>query len=141
MTIAKDIDDMLASLPKSERLIVLRLRELVQECLPKATEKCYYGEGIPFYRNNRLICFIWPSSVYWGPKRNADTQKNKGVSLGFNQGYLMTNDEGLLQFEKRKQVGVVSIHSLQSLDEIQIKSLLFEAGLIDDGFRKKKKSS
>ena len=135
----KTVDEMIMSLPKVEQVIVKRLRALVQECLPAATEKGYYGEGVPFYTHHRMICFIWPGSVYWGPKKDPETQKNKGVSLGFCQGNLMSNEDGVLQAEGRKQIYVMYFHSLNEIREDQVRALLFEAGMIDDSFGIKKK--
>lgn len=131
---------MLANLPKKERVLVNRLRALVMECIPKAEEKAYYGEGVPFYRHNKLICFIWPASVFWGPKRTSETQKSKGTALGFNQGYLMSNGDGALLAEGRKQVYVMYFQALEDINEAQVKALLFEAAMIDDSFKKPKKS-
>jgi len=135
----KMVDEIIASLPRSEQVIVKRLRLLVLECLPKAEEKSYYDMGVPFYRHNRLICFIWPASLFWGPKRTLETQQKKGVALGFNQGNLMSNQDGVLLAEERKQVYCMYFHSLKDIDEAQVRALLFEAGMIDEGFKKKRK--
>ena len=135
----KTVDEIIASLPRAEQVIVKRLRLLVLECLPKAEEKSYYDMGIPFYRHHRLICFIWPASVYWGPKRTLETQQKKGVALGFNQGNLMSNEDGALLAEGRKQVYCMYFHSLKDIDEGQVRARLFEAGMIDEGFKKKGK--
>jgi hypothetical protein len=135
----KTVDEMILNLPKKEQVVVQRLRALVQECIPSATEKPYYGAGVPFYSHHRMICFIWPSSVFWGPKRTEAMQKAKGVSLGFCQGNLMANEKGVLQAEGRKQVYVMYFHSLDDIKEEQVRALLFEAGMIDDGFGEKKR--
>jgi hypothetical protein len=137
---ADSVEEMLMTLPKKEQVLVNRLRALIMECIPKAEEKAYYGEGIPFYRHNKLICFIWPASVFWGPKRTPETQKAKGTSLGFNQGYLMSNEDGVLLAEGRKQVYVMYFQSVDDIDEAQVKSLLYEAALLDDTFKKSGKS-
>ena len=134
----KTVDEVIASLPRSEQVIVKRLRLLVLECLPKAEEKSYYDMGVPFYRHNRLICFIWPPSIFWGPKRTLETQQARGVALGFNQGNLMSNQDGFLLAEGRKQVYCMYFHSLKDVDEVQVRALLFEAALVDESFRKKK---
>lgn len=130
-----DVEEMMAALPRDERVIVNRLRALVSECVPKAEEKAYYGMGVPFYRHNKLICFIWPPSVLWGRK---EPKNPKGVSLGFCQGYLMSNDDGVLLAEGRKQVYILYVKSLKDLDENQVRALLFEAAMIDEGFKKKR---
>jgi hypothetical protein len=120
----KSVDEVIESLPRSEQAIVKHLRSLVLDCLPKAEEKSYYDLGIPFYRHHRLICFIWPPSVYWGPKKNREKHQAKGVAL---------------LAEGRKQVYCIYFHSLQDINEAQVRALLFEAGMIDDSFGKKKK--
>jgi hypothetical protein len=134
MPSGKTVDEMILGLPKNERVIVERLRSLVAECLPAATEKGYYGAGVPFYTHHRMICFIWPSSVFWGPKRTKETQTAKGVSLGFCQGNLMSNEGGVLKAEGRKQVYVMYFKSLADLKEDRIRALLYEAAMIDDEF-------
>lgn len=132
------IDEMLQQLPENELAIVRRLRVLIQECLPKALEEPKYGYGVPFYTRNRMICFIWPSSIYWGLKRKQETRRSKLVTLGFCQGYLMGNEDRLLQSEGRKQVYCMYINSLAEIKEAQIRAMLFEADMIDQGFGQKR---
>lgn len=121
--------------------MVQRLRVLVQECLPKASEQAYYGMGVPFYRHNRLICFIWPPSIFWGPKRTTETQQAKGLALGFCQGNLMSNEGGHLKAEGRKQIYCMYFQKPSDIDEPLIRALLFEAGMIDEGFRSHQRRS
>jgi hypothetical protein len=84
-----NVDEMVAALPRDERVLVNRLRSLIAECVPKAEEKAYYGLGVPFYRHNRLICFIWPPSVYWDPRGKKDEPRNpKEHHLDFARGTL-----------------------------------------------------
>src|ERR1044072_3614848 len=97
-----DVDQMIANLPRDERVLVERLRALVMECIPQATEKAYYDWRVPFYTRNRLICFIWPPSASMEPGADHEKQKSKGVTLGFNQGNLMSNEDGVLLSEGRK---------------------------------------
>ncbi|HEY9007334.1 DUF1801 domain-containing protein [Ohtaekwangia sp.] len=137
MPTAKTIEEMIFDLPANEKVMVKRLRMLVSECLPAATEHGYYGEGIIFYRHNRLICYIWPASVALGKKKTS--AKRPGVALGFNQGYRMLNEDGALKAEGRKQVYVLYLESLNDIHDDQIRALLFEAGMIDESFRKKKR--
>lgn len=143
-----DIDEMIATLPRHEQVLVKRLRALVNECIPQATEKAYKDMVMPFYTRNRMICFIWPPSVLWEPNANPpaqelqaslEKQKAKGVSLGFNQGRLMANEDGVLLSEGRKQVYMIYFKTLDDIDENQIRALLFEAAMIDEQFAKKKK--
>ena len=78
-----DIDQMIATLPRDEQVLVKRLRALVTECIPQATEKAYDGQVMPFYKRNRLICFIWPPSVVWERNTDHKKQKNKGRGARF----------------------------------------------------------
>lgn len=128
----KSVDEIIADLPKHEQVVVKRLRALILECLPKATEKNNYG--VPFYTRNRMICFIWPPSIYWGPKKSDYQQK--GVSLGFCQGNLFANEDGALLAEGRKQVYCMYFKHVDEINGEQIRALLFEADLIDQQFRK-----
>lgn len=136
MQLTSSIDELINNLPRNERAIVNRLRSLIQECLPKAVEKAYYDEGFPFYAHHRLICFIWPSTARMVPKR---VQESKAVTLGFCQGYLMSNEDGVLQSEGRKQVYVMYFRSLSEINDEQIRALLYEAEMIDETFGTKKK--
>jgi hypothetical protein len=137
---ARTVEEAILLLPKPEQAIVKRLRALIQECLPAAIEKGYYGEGVPFYTHHRMICFIWPSSIYWGPKPKEKVGKNKLVTLGFCQGNRMSNEDGLLKAEGRKQVYCMYFNSLAEIEEEKIRALLFEAELIDKDFGAKKKA-
>ncbi len=74
-----NVDEMVAVLPRDERVLVNRLRVIISECIPKAEEKAYYGLGVPFYSRNRLICFIWPPSVYWDPRGKKKESRNRKV--------------------------------------------------------------
>lgn len=135
-----DIDQLITSLPRHEQVIVKRLRALVLECIPQATEKTYYDFHIPFYARNRLICFIWPPSLAWESSRSDKKRKEKGVTLGFNQGNLMANEGGVLLAEGRKQVYVMYFKKPEDIDEALVKALLYEAAMIDEQFGRNKKT-
>ncbi len=135
---AESVDEVIMSLPRSEQVIVKRLRALILECLPKATEKISYR--VPFYKRHRMICFIWPPSIYWGPKKQWNDKEEKGVTLGFCQGNLMSNEDGVLLAEGRKQVYCMYFKSLKEIKNEQIRALLFEAEFVDEGFTKKTKT-
>lgn len=135
----QSVEEVLPGLLPWERKIVQHLRTLVLECLPKATEKLSYG--VPFYSRNRMICFIWPPSITWDPQQLKKKEANlaKGVTLGFSQGNKMSNEDGALLAEGRKQVYCMYFKTLSEIDESQIKALLFEAELVDERFKKKRK--
>ena len=134
-----DIDELIATLPRDEQVLVKKLRALINECIPQATEKAYDDLAMPFYKRNRIICFIWPPSVVWERNTNHEKRKAKGVALGFNQGKLMSNEDGVLLAEGRKLVYMMYFKKLADIDEHQVRALLFEAAMIDEQFTKKKK--
>lgn len=133
----RSFEEILFGLPRAEQILVKRLRSLILECIPKASELVYEDSDFPFYRHNKLICYICPASVSWGSRPSSNTQNEKGTSLGFNQGYLMSNEDGTLVAEGRKQVYVMYFKSLKDLDENKVRARLFEAAMIDDQFVKK----
>jgi hypothetical protein len=135
MPSTKTVDEMIFSLPVEEMAIVKRLRDLILECLPLATEKPYYGLGVPYYSRHRQICYIFPSSALYGSE---DKKHEKNVTLGFCQGNKMFNENSVLKVEGRKQVRVMYFSSLRDIKEEQVRALLFEAGMVDDSFRAKK---
>jgi len=139
VTNTADIDQLIATLPRDEQVLVKKLRALVTECIPKAVEKAYEGQAMPFYTRNRMICFIWPPSMTWEPDMNHEKRKAKGVALGFNQGNLMSNEDGVLLAEGRKQVYMMYFKKLSDIDPARVRALLFEAAMIDEQFSKKKK--
>lgn len=131
------IDEVISGLPKFEQILVKQLRAIILECLPKAEERSYYGLSVPFYRHHRLICFIWPPSIRMGPKKRNDVRDNF-VVLGFNQGNKMAKNP-LLLAEGRKQVYCMYIKLQDKIDEPQVRALLYEAGMIDEEFGRKRK--
>lgn len=136
----RSVEEMIQGLPKAEQVIVNRLRNLILECLPGATEQIYDDWGAPFYRHHRLICFVWPPSALTCPTEKYKSQQAKGVTLGFSQGHLMANEDGTLLAEGRKQVHCMYFRSVKEINENQIRALLFEADLVDQRFAKKKKA-
>lgn len=51
----------------------------------------------------------------------------------------MSNEDSVLLAEGRKQVYCMYCHSLKDINDSQLRALLFEAGLVDESFRKKKR--
>ena len=138
MPSAKTVDEMILNLPVEERAIVKRLRNLVLECLPLATEKPYYGLGVPYYSRYRQVCYIFPSSALYGTD---DRKHEKNVTLGFCHGNKMFNENSVLKVEGRKQVRVMYFSSLRDIKEDQVRALLFEASMIDDSFKGRKRKA
>ena len=117
------IDDFLSYITEDELLIAEKLRSLIFEEIPDVTEKLSYN--VPFYSRKQRICYIWPASIPWG------NTPLEGVQLGFSKGHLI--DHPAIEMGTRKEVGVLTFHKLNDIDEDLIRSLLLEALLIDHG--------
>ncbi len=126
-----DWNEFTLALPKEERLIFNRLREFVLETDPRLIETNNYG--VPYYSRHRRICFIWPVSAPDAPTAKNQKQDGTLVSLGFCYGNLLSNDQGLLLAEGRKQVYIIRFRSLSDFtsNEKQIAEILNEAIFLD----------
>ena len=125
---AKHFDDFYYNLPKEEKTIVDRLRQIVVECAD-FTEKISYN--VPYYFLKSRVCFIWPSSVKPGPK--------SGVALGFCRGYLLSNEQGIVDMEGRKEVGMIIFHDVKEIKEDLLREIINEAVIIDEEIGKGKR--
>ena len=61
------------------------------------------------------------------------------VTLGFCYGNLMSNEDGVLHADGRKQVYCMYFKSLDEINEEQVRALLYEADLLDESFKRRKK--
>lgn len=125
-----DVHDFITNLPKEERIIVSRLRDLLFDIDPRFREKLSYG--VPYFSRNRRVCFIWPASAPLGPI-------NAKVSFGFCYANLFSNVQGILLKEGRKQVYVARFSSINEIDEKPLLEIIQEA-LIVDGMHLQKKN-
>src|SRR5436190_20085321 len=126
-----NVDEFLEFLPEDELKLVKFLRRIIFDCVTGVTEKLSYN--VPFYKKNKSIFFIWPASVLWGKK-----QSYKGVRFGFQQGYLLNDEINYLDRGDRKQVYWRDFTNIKDIDIDLLKAYIFEAEIIDDGFKKKK---
>lgn len=130
----EEVTDLIAGLPEQEKLITKRLRSLILDSAPRLQEKLSYG--VPYFYHNRRVCFLWPASCIPCGMARLDTLK---VTLGFCYGNMLSNEQGLLVADKRKQVYVVPVHSLGGINERAIVEIVQEAVLLDDEFGKARK--
>ena len=56
-----DLTEFLQALHPAERVITLRLRQLILEADPKLIVK--YNDWVPYYVRNKMVCFVWPVST------------------------------------------------------------------------------
>lgn len=111
-------------LPDEERLVTHLLRDLVYETLPEIKEKLSFN--VPFFRQQKTICFIWPGAVLWGSKRSYE-----GVRMGFNYGHLLDPKEEILSLEKRKSVAYLDLLKPEEIPFEQIRELLLRSAELD----------
>ena len=117
------IEEYISKLPVNEKKIAARLHEIICGMLPGAVEKFTYG--VPHYFGNSRICFLWPSSVSGGKIK-------EGLAFGFCQGYLMTNEEGILKRLGKTNISMILYTSVKGIDETVLLELLAEAIMIDE---------
>jgi Domain of unknown function (DU1801) len=126
-----ELEGFIDDLPKDERILVSRLRALLFDTEPRFREKLSYG--VPYFSLRRRVCFIWPASAPLGPI-------NAKVSFGFCYGNLLSNEQGVLLSEGRKQVHIVRFSSMRDINEKELLEIIREALIIDELFLPKKKS-
>jgi len=95
--------------------IMLYLRQIILETLPKVDEK--YKWKIPFYYSNgNGICYL---NVLKGTNY---------VDLGFIAGFKLSNKQGLLKAGRnRKMIKSIEYYSLEHIDIKLLKEILKEA--------------
>lgn len=132
-----DWNEFASSLPREERIISKRLRDIILESDPKLIEK--YNYWVPYYTRNKMVCFIWPVSAPNAPKAKNQKQDGTIVSLGFCYGNKLSNEQGLLLAEGREQVYIIRLKSIQELEKLesQIREIVLEAVLLDEVSKKK----
>ena len=116
------VRDFFAYLPPEELEMVECLRTIVLESIPDCKEKLAYN--VPFYYRHSRICFIWPGSVPWGKPK-------PGVEVGFCKGHLLS-DSSYLHAGGRKEVYIKTFQSVKEVNADQLRTLLYEAELIDE---------
>ena len=119
---ARTFEDFYFDLPEQEQQIVDVLREIVLEAAPNFREKISYN--VPYYFLNSRVCFIWPSSVKPGPRA--------GVVFGLCRGQMLSNEQGLLELENRKEVGTITFRRPEEIDADAVREILYEAILLDE---------
>ena len=117
----KSYEDFFFDLAEDEKPIVHLLREIILERIPDIREKISYG--VPYYFRKTRICFIWPASVKAGPK--------SGVMMGFCKGNLLSNEQGMLESNGRKEVYTMGFHSVKEINPALIKEILYETVIVD----------
>jgi hypothetical protein len=134
----EDVAEFIAGLDPGEKTIVNRLRNLILDTDPRLQEKLSYG--VPYFFHNRRVCFIWPASHFPCSEDKRKEYPEK-VQLGFCYGNLLSNEQGVLLAEGRKQVYLMKFTSPSEINDQIIREIVMEAVMVDDSFRSLKKKS
>lgn len=128
----KTVEDCIAGLPPDEAGIAQALRSIILSCSPHLTEKLSYN--VPYFYGYSRICFIWPSSVPWGKV------KKDGVMLGICRGHMLSNEQGILEMEGRKEVATITFSSPSEINQGLIREIINEAIILDGMIAKEKRA-
>lgn len=120
----QSVDEFLEFLPKGELNLVLYLRSIVFDCIPRVREKLAYN--VPFYYLKKRISFIWPSAVPWGGIKS-------GVMFGLCKGAYLSNPLNYFDIGNRKEISTKVFHNIDEVEVDRIKDAIFEAVELDMG--------
>ena len=126
----RDVQEFIEGLAADERIIVKRLRHLILDTDPRIVEKLSYG--VPYFFRNRRLFFLWPASTF--PDSAAKKTNAPKVTIGFCYGNLLSNDQGLLQKGKRKQVFTIPVNTVADIKEALLREIVNEAIIADNAF-------
>ncbi|MFN8349020.1 MAG: DUF1801 domain-containing protein [Spirosomataceae bacterium] len=121
MTYYHDTDDFLAHQTPEIRQLLQYVRQLILVAHPKMRERFMYN-SVPFFMCYDYVCYF------------GKIQKTKGVEICFAKGFLLSNEQGLLDAKGRKLVSGITVRNLQEFKEIEEEFLevLQEAILINE---------
>ncbi|MBL7808466.1 MAG: DUF1801 domain-containing protein [Saprospiraceae bacterium] len=119
----KDFDSFLDDLTPEERSICLYLKDLLQGNFPALSVTWAYG--VPYFRGRKRICFFYPASLPY-------SGITEGVNLGLVKGYLLSNDQQLINMGQRKEVGYIQIRRPNQIPSETLLEILHEAILLDN---------
>lgn len=129
----RNVEDFIDELPNDERLITQRLRLLILDADPRIKEKLSYG--VPYFSRHRRLFFLWPASKP-GLKKESNRPLSK-VTMGFCYGNLLSDEEGVLLRDGRKQVYTIEFSSSADINERQLSEIIAETLMVDEQFFRK----
>lgn len=110
------IQDFIYNLEGNQRLITEELDHFLMT-FPEFTSKLRWK--IPFYFRKSWICYINPL-------------KGDGIEFAFVRANELSNEQGALDFKKRKQIAGISYFSPKEINFELIMVILEEAIILDD---------
>ncbi|MFN1834869.1 DUF1801 domain-containing protein [Balneola sp. MJW-20] len=83
------------------------------------TVTCSIKHGIPFYDQNKWVCYLNPV-------------KSGAVALSFIYGNKLSNEQGLLESKGRKQVMSAEFKRLEEIPRDAVRQIINEALMLDE---------
>ncbi len=120
-----EVQNYISSRPRTQAEIMSVLRSMVLDTGPHVQEKISYT--IPYFYFHGPLCYLSP--------------KLDGVYIGFARGHQLSNEEKLLETNKRKFVRTITFHSLAELEEKEeeLRKTLNEAAILNEYHAQRKK--
>lgn len=118
------MEELMEFLPAEERSLTEELRELVISEAPELRERLSFN--VPFYKQHRDVCFLWPASVLWGSRKTYS-----GVRFGLSYGNLIPESSPYMERGNRKQVCWRDLDKLDGAHERELRRLLRLAVRLD----------
>lgn len=103
-------------LENNQRKVAQRLHHLILS-FPKSTAKIRFK--VPFYFAKSWVCYLNPI-------------KKEAVELAFTRASELSNENGILQFNGRRQVAGITYYSLKEINETKLIEVLNEAFILDE---------
>jgi hypothetical protein len=121
-----NVEDFINQLGNEQRKIMLYFHELLAQQL-ELEDKIRFK--IPFYFHKSWVCYLNPI-------------KNDSVEIAFLLGKELSNQQGLLRANGRKQVAGISISNVAEIPQEAVYEIIQEALMLDEiKYQQRKKNS
>lgn len=101
-----DIDDFFENQTPEIRQVLQYIRQLLLVAHPKMRERFMYS-SVPFFLCLDYVCYF------------GKIHKTKGVEICFVKGFLLSNEQGLLEDKGRKLIRGITVRNLQEFKAIE----------------------
>lgn len=119
------VEDYISNFEDQQLKILIFLHELLKS-YPEVDDKLRFK--VPFYFRKSWICYLNPV-------------KNNGIELAFLRANELSNDQGLLDFKKRKQVAGLTFYQTKDIPVDLVHEIFQEALILDESIPYKSKRS
>lgn len=108
------IENYLLNLDPQHHLLTYEAHQLILTLVPQVQATIKWK--IPYYTYIKGLCYLNP--------------RNKVLDIGIVQGHLLSNKQGILIAENRKQVRIIRVSSIEELQNDAVKEIILEAALL-----------